>query len=94
MNYEIFSLLVILLCIAFCKKCAAQVECGNGDIRLVDGGTRFDGRIEICWNNEWGTICDDAFLFDNTAENYDAFASVVCRQLGFSSDNGIYIILS
>ncbi len=55
--------------------------CTQGDIRL-QGGTRLQGRVEVCNNNVWGTVCDDIWGAVD--------ATVACRQLGFS-DQGMYI---
>ena len=49
--------------------------CPPGDIRLVGGSVADEGRVELCLNNAWGTICDDGF------DERDA--NVVCRQLGY-----------
>lgn len=52
-----------------------HTECDTGAIRLVNG-TVNQGRIEVCSNNVWGTVCDDQW------SGFDA--AVACRQLGFS----------
>ena len=52
-------------------------ECTDGSVRLRGRATILEGRVELCLNNTWGTICNSQW------SNYDA--RVVCRQLGFSS---------
>ena len=48
----------------------------NGDIRLAgDGSTSMVGRLEMYWNDEWGTVCGRKFGM--------AEAHVACQQLGF-----------
>ena len=61
-----------------CEQCGDDED---GGIRLRGGNTNLEGRVEICLDNEWGTVCNDGW------EKEDA--SVVCRQLGFSSE-GVY----
>ena len=51
-------------------------SCDEGDIRLVGGANVTIGRIEVCINNAWGTVCNNRF---GTNE-----ALVICRQLGYS----------
>ena len=51
--------------------------CTEGDIRLIGGSRELEGRVEICLNNEWGTVCDQ--MWD------DIDAGVVCRQLDLRS---------
>ena len=56
--------------------------CVDGDLRLVNGSTQLEGRLEICRNNTYGTICDDRWdVLD---------ATVACRELGFA-DKGVWV---
>ena len=51
------------------------VGCTFGDVRLVDGPTPNQGRLELCNNSQWGSVCDTYW------EEYNS--RVVCRQLGY-----------
>lgn len=51
-------------------------------IRLVDGSEPHKGRVEVFYNGQWGTICDDHW------DNNDG--KVVCKMLGFSGVSQVF----
>ena len=55
--------------------------CIDGDIRLRDGFDEYQGRVEICYKREWGTVCDDGGWAEGGRPN----AQVVCQQLRLES---------
>lgn len=61
-------------------------DCTDGDIRVVNGGSALEGRVEVCVDGVWGTVCDDLWGVEE--------ASVACRQLGFSPAGMKYFLLS
>ena len=52
-------------------------------IRLAGGEFNYVGRLEIFYNGQWGTVCDDGF-------NVEA-ADVACNNLGFGCVPGCFV---
>ena len=55
--------------------CVAR-ECNETDIKLVNGQSFNDGRVEVCLHGLWGSVCDSKW---DTRD-----AKVVCRQLQYN----------
>ena len=51
------------------------VVCMEGDVRLVDGTEDYEGRVEVCIEEIWSTVCDNGWSLND--------ANVVCQQLGY-----------
>ena len=58
--------------------CINNTGCQYGEIRLANGRVETEGRVEVCINDTWGTVCDDRFTNTN--------AAVVCQQIGFTAN--------
>ncbi|XP_076659935.1 uncharacterized protein LOC143363221 isoform X2 [Halictus rubicundus] len=74
-------------CILNAYICDEVVDCPDGsdestehcdapfEIRLANGSTPLEGRVEVRHHGIWGTVCDDDFS--------NAAATVICRSLGY-----------
>ncbi|XP_053683421.1 uncharacterized protein LOC128733684 [Sabethes cyaneus] len=75
-------------CVPVGFLCDNVMDCADGsdesvthcnaplEMRLVDGPTPTEGRVEVKYRGIWGTICDDDFGLRE--------ARVICRQLGLN----------
>ena len=79
-------------CISTDQRCDGVTDCIGGEdeldhncpcgpegaVRLVDGIVPYRGRVEICKDGRWQSICSGSW------DSRDA--AVVCRQLGYPTE--------
>ena len=58
-------------------------NCHEGEVRLVNGRSSLEGRVEICKGGLWGSVCHDQWGVND--------AKAVCRQLGQDDPSKIQI---
>ena len=61
---------------------SAPTECPHGDVRLVNGRNKTEGRLEVCAYGYWAIACD---------AYWDIIATdMVCKQLGLPTNGKQY----
>lgn len=55
----------------------------DGDLRLADGDSEYDGRLEVYHEGEWGTVCDDLIILGDVTDAGWRVLDVACGQMGF-----------
>ena len=67
--------LLISTCIYNVNMCSHNAVCFDGSLRIIDGNTYAEGRVEVCQNGSWATVCDEGWD--------DIDATVACRGFRF-----------
>ena len=71
-----------------------NTTCTDGELRLANGLTQYEGRVEICFNNTWGAVCGSAYDYYYYYYSFgESEAAVVCRQLGLVPFGMISVLL-
>lgn len=52
-----------------------EASCADGDVRLAGGVNEFEGRVEMCYNKFWGSVCHSSWTIPD--------ANIVCKQLEY-----------
>ena len=51
-------------------------------VRLANGSSKYEGRVEVLHDGVWGTVCDDGWSLTN--------GHVVCKELGLGRAKAVY----
>ena len=97
-SFNILSRSASEQCSVLDVECFPHSNCTEGAIRLVDGGSSLDGRVEVCNNGFWGTLPPPEFDEYSSTELEKAElekAERICRQLGYpwECELRVYIII-
>ena len=68
------------LACTYAKPFQVTADCVDGEVRLSEGETQWEGRLEVCFSRRWGTVGSEGWSQVNTR--------VVCNDLGYELDGG------
>nr|XP_054769564.1 deleted in malignant brain tumors 1 protein-like [Lytechinus pictus] len=60
----------------------AGVTCSTYNVRLRDGSSYIEGRVEVLLGGIWGTVCDNSWDIDD--------ARVICKSIGYPGVEGAF----
>ena len=83
--YALYMYMYTIVCLSspplfYADPSTEMANCSTGEVRLVGSGDGDEGRLEVCVNNAWGTVCSDGF------DSSDA--AVACEALGGFDGSG------
>ena len=66
-------------------------QCKHGDVRLVNGSRKTEGRLEFCAYGYWSNLCNDyssslSYLLELTNAWPWKAPYLICRKLGFPTE--------
>ncbi len=70
---KVITIIIVLLY----SRNDIAVNCTDGSLRLVGGASYREGRVEVCVDNCWGTVCGEGWT--------ERDAGNVCSKLGYPS---------
>ena len=74
-SVSLMNLYWIYIHVHLVSSAVTPSECNDGDVQLVDGATEYEGRVEVCVNGVWSTVCAYSGWYSNAAR-------IVCNQIG------------